>query len=82
MNKLFKVVSLSMVILGTVVVSGCSTNAKINQISENVKVLDQKVETLKTQVKEIQDETAQAKEDAERANARLDNAEQIVHYKK
>lgn len=82
MNKLIKGVSFGAVILGVVAISGCSSHEKLDQISSDIHVVDQKVNDLNSQLRDIHDQADQARAEAARANARLDNAEQIKSYKK
>lgn len=82
MNKMIKGVSLCAVLFGALAISGCSSNAKIDQISSDVQVLNQKVDSLSVEVRDLHAETEYARAEAQRANERLDNAEKVTHYKK
>jgi outer membrane murein-binding lipoprotein Lpp len=82
MNKIVKGISLGAIILGTVAISGCSNHEKLDKISTDISVINQKVDGLNAELQDLHEQTAQASAEAARANARLDNAEQIKVYKK
>ena len=60
---------LGAVILGSTLLAGCSSNAKIDQLSSDVQTLNAKVDQLNAMRSDVQ----AAKDDAARANQRLDN---------
>lgn len=72
---------LGAVILGSALLAGCSgNNAKIDQLSTDVQTLNAKVDQLSNDVNAIRSDVQAAKDDAARANQRLDN---MAHtYKK
>ncbi|EBI8349128.1 major outer membrane lipoprotein, partial [Salmonella enterica] len=53
--------------------AGCSSNAKIDQLSSDVQTLSAKVEQLSNDVNAMRSDVQAAKDDAARANQRLDN---------
>ncbi|EIP2582656.1 major outer membrane lipoprotein [Salmonella enterica] len=65
---------LGAVILGSTLLAGCSSNAKIDQLSSDVQTLNAKVDQLSNDV------NAMRSDDAARANQRLDN--QATKYRK
>lgn len=68
-------------ILGSVVLAGCSSkHADIEQVQADVQVVGQKVDVLEKDVAVLKQETDIAKGEAARANLRLDN--QVSTYKK
>ena len=60
---------LGAVILGSTLLAGCSSNAKIDQLSS----LNAKVDQLSNDVNAMRSDVQAAKDDAARANQRLDN---------
>ena len=60
--------------------AGCSSNAKIDQLSSDVQTLNAKVDQLSNDVNAIRSDVQAAKDDAARANQRLDN--QAHSYRK
>ncbi len=75
---------LGAVILSSTLLAGCSSNAKsnakIDQLSSNVQTLNAKVDQLSNDVNAIRSDVQAAKDDAARANQRLDN--QAHSYRK
>ena len=71
---------LGAVILASTMLAGCSSNAKIDQLSSDVSTLNSKVDQLSNDVAAVKADTQAAKDDAARANQRLDN--QAHAYKK
>lgn len=71
---------LGSVILGSTLLAGCSSNTKIEQLSTDVQTLNVKVDQLSNDVTAIRSDVQVAKDDALRANQRLDN--QVHAYKK
>ncbi|HCS1639282.1 TPA: murein lipoprotein Lpp, partial [Shigella flexneri] len=51
----------------------CSSNAKIDQLSSDVQTLNAKVDQLSNDVNAMRSDVQAAKDDAARANQRLDN---------
>ncbi|MGK2946839.1 MAG: major outer membrane lipoprotein [Candidatus Malihini olakiniferum] len=72
--------ALGAVILGSTLLAGCSSNAKIDQLSSDSQTLNAKVNQLSSDINAIRADTEAAKDDAARANQRLDN--QVHTYKK
>ncbi|SUH09473.1 major outer membrane lipoprotein [Salmonella enterica subsp. enterica] len=64
---------LGAVILGSTLLAGCSSNAKIDQLSSDVQTLNAKVDQLSNDVNAMRSDVQAAKDDAARANQRLDN---------
>lgn len=64
---------LGAVILGSTLLAGCSSNAKIDQLSSDVQTLNTKVDQLSNDVSAVRSDVQAAKDDAARANQRLDN---------
>lgn len=62
---------LGAVILGSTLLAGCSSNAKIDQLSSDVQTLNAKVDQLSNDVNAMRSDVQAAK--AARANQRLDN---------
>lgn len=71
---------LGSVILGSTLLAGCSSNTKIEQLSTDVQTLNAKADQLSNDVTAIRSVVQAAKDDAARANQRLDN--QVHAYKK
>lgn len=67
-------------ILGAVLLSGCSSNAKIDQVQSDLGVVNQKVEALQNDVNMMRQDVDVARSEAARANQRLDN--QVATYRK
>ncbi|UMX73556.1 major outer membrane lipoprotein [Klebsiella pneumoniae] len=64
-------------VLGAVIpvlisLAGCSSNAKIDQLSSDVQTLNAKVDQLSNDVNAMRSDVQAAKDDAARANQRLD----------
>ncbi|HFT5033853.1 TPA: murein lipoprotein Lpp [Shigella flexneri] len=65
---------LGAVILGSTLLAGCSSNAKIDQlVNFSVQTLNAKVDQLSNDVNAMRSDVQAAKDDAARANQRLDN---------
>ena len=58
---------------GSTLLAGCSSNAKIDQLSSDVQTLNAKVDQLSNDVNAMRSDVQVAKDDAARANQRLDN---------
>ena len=71
---------LGAVILASTMLAGCSSNAKIYQLSSDVQTLNAKVDQLSNDVNAMRSDVQAAKDDAARANQRLDN--QATKYRK
>ena len=71
---------LGAVILGSTLLARCSSNAKIDQLSSDVQTLNAKVDQLSNDVNAMRSDVQAAKDDAARANQRLDN--QATKYRK
>lgn len=71
---------LGSVILGSTLLAGCSSSTKIEQLSTDVQTLNAKVDQLRNDITAIHFDVQAAKDDAVRANQRLDN--QVHAYKK
>lgn len=71
---------LGAVILGSTLLAGCSGNAKIDQLQTDVQTLSAKVDQLSNDVNSVRSDVQAAKDDAARANQRLDN--QARSYRK
>lgn len=71
---------LGTVILGSTILAGCSSNAKIDQLSSDVQTLNAKVDQISNDVSAMHSDVQATKDDAARANQRLDN--QITSYRK
>ncbi|MGK2960025.1 MAG: major outer membrane lipoprotein [Candidatus Malihini olakiniferum] len=75
-----KLVLVGAVILSSTLLSGCSSNAKIEQLFSDVQTLNAKVDQLSNDVNAIRSDVQAVKDDSARANQRLDN--QVHTYKK
>ena len=64
---------LGAVILGPTQLTKYSSNAKIDQLSSDVQTLNAKVDQLSNDVNAMRSDVQAAKDDAARANQRLDN---------
>ncbi|OZI14007.1 murein lipoprotein [Sodalis-like symbiont of Philaenus spumarius] len=71
---------LGAVILGSTLLAGCSSNAKIDQLSSDVQTLNTKVDQISNDVNALRFDVQAAKDDAARAHQRLDN--QATSYRK
>ncbi|CUX96703.1 major outer membrane lipoprotein [Candidatus Doolittlea endobia] len=78
MNRTKLVVSA--IILGSTLLAGCSSNAKIDQLSSDVQTLNAKVDQSSNDVNALRSDLQSVKDDAARANQRLDN--QATSYRK
>ncbi len=64
---------LGAVILASTMMAGCTSNAKIDQLSTDVQTLTTKVDQLSNDVNAMRTDVQSAKDEAARANQRLDN---------
>lgn len=65
---------LGAVILGSALLAGCANNnAQIDKLSSDVQTLNAKVDQLSNDVNAMRSDIQAAKDDAARANQRLDN---------
>ena len=71
---------LGAVILASTMLAGCSSNAKIDQLSSDVQTLNAKVDQLSNDVNAMRSGVQAAKDGAARAHPRLDN--QAPSYRK
>lgn len=71
---------LGALVLAASVLAGCSSNAKIDQLRSDVNTLNAKVDQLSNDVNTVRSDVQAAKDDAARANQRLDN--QVRTYRK
>jgi murein lipoprotein len=62
---------LGAVVLASTMLAGCSSNAKIDQLSSDVQTLNAKVDQLSNDVNAVRSDVQAAKDDAARANQRL-----------
>ncbi|CCR83234.1 hypothetical protein SA53_1072 [Salmonella enterica subsp. enterica serovar Agona str. 53.F.08] len=79
MNRTNKLI-LGAVVLGSTLLAGCSSNAKIDQLSSDVQTLSAKVEQLSNDVNAMRSDVQAAKDDAARANQRLGTSVWITKY--
>ncbi|MCV2499747.1 MAG: murein lipoprotein [Candidatus Lightella neohaematopini] len=70
----------TILVVGCFSLVGCSNKNKINQISSEVKTLDTKFNKISNDVDNMHSDIQNAKNNAVRANQRLDN--QITNYRK
>ncbi|WP_127959379.1 major outer membrane lipoprotein [Serratia microhaemolytica] len=68
------------VILSATMLAGCSNRAQMDQLSSDVQALNVKVDQLNSDVSAIRSDVQVARDEAARANQRLDN--QVHSYKK
>ncbi len=71
---------LSVVILGSTLLIGCSSSTKIEELSTDIQTLNAKFDQLSSDLTGMSADIQAAKDDASRANQRLDN--QVLTYKK
>ncbi|WP_340608817.1 major outer membrane lipoprotein [Xenorhabdus bharatensis] len=72
---------LGAVILASTMLAGCTSTAKkVDQLSSQVQTLGSKVDQLSNEVGSMRSDVQTAKDEAARANQRLDN--QVRSYKK
>ncbi|PVZ84398.1 murein lipoprotein [Serratia sp. S1B] len=64
---------LGAVILASTMLAGCSSTAKLDQLSSDVQTLNSKVDQLSNDVNAVRSDVQTAKDEAARANQRLDN---------
>lgn len=64
---------LGAVILASTMLAGCSSTAKLDQLSSDVQTLNSKVDQLSNDVNAVRADVQTAKDEAARANQRLDN---------
>lgn len=74
------ILSVRAVIMSITLLAGCSSNTKIDQLSFDVQTLNAKVDQISNDVNELSSNVQTAKDDAIRANQRLDN--QVTSYRK
>ncbi|ELF3727490.1 hypothetical protein RNE61_001955 [Salmonella enterica] len=67
MNKTIILISL------TLCLSGCSNNAKIEQLDQNIQALNSKINQLQQDINALRPEIQAAKDEAARANYRIDD---------
>ncbi|MFV9998027.1 MAG: major outer membrane lipoprotein [Arsenophonus endosymbiont of Dermacentor nuttalli] len=73
-------VVLGSIVLSSVLLAGCSNSSQINKLSSDVQTLNGKVDQLSNDVQSLRTDIQTAKDEAARANQRLDN--QVRRYKK
>ncbi|CAQ84006.1 MULTISPECIES: major outer membrane lipoprotein [Photorhabdus] len=71
---------LGAVVLASTLLAGCSSTAKVDQLSSDIQTLNAKVDQLSNDVNSVRTDIQAAKDEAARANQRLDN--QVRSYKK
>ncbi|PHM29121.1 major outer membrane lipoprotein [Xenorhabdus budapestensis] len=73
-------VVLGAVILASTMLAGCTSPPKVDQLSSQVQTLGSKVDQLSNEVSSMHSDVQTARDEAARANQRLDN--QVRSYKK
>ncbi|MDR5610944.1 MULTISPECIES: major outer membrane lipoprotein [unclassified Arsenophonus] len=73
-------VVLGSIVLASSLLAGCSNSSQINKLSSDVQTLNGKVDQLSNDVQSLRTDVQTAKDEAARANQRLDN--QVRRYKK
>ncbi|MBD2815754.1 major outer membrane lipoprotein [Xenorhabdus sp. Flor] len=73
-------VVLGAVILASTMLAGCTSATKVDQLSSQVQTLGSKVDQLSNEVSSVRSDVQTARDEAARANQRLDN--QVRSYKK
>ena len=73
-------VVLGSIVLASALLAGCSNSSQINKLSSDVQTLNGKVDQLSNDVQSLRSDVQIAKDEAARANQRLDN--QVRRYKK
>ncbi|HGJ5856218.1 MULTISPECIES: major outer membrane lipoprotein [Arsenophonus] len=73
-------VVLGSIVLASALLAGCSNSSQINKLSSDVQTLNGKVDQLSNDVQSLRTDVQTAKDEAARANQRLDN--QVRRYKK
>ncbi|CDL79118.1 major outer membrane lipoprotein [Xenorhabdus cabanillasii] len=73
-------VVLGAVILASTMLAGCTSTTKVDQLSSQVQTLGSKVDQLSNEVSSVRSDVQTARDEAARANQRLDN--QVRSYKK
>lgn len=73
-------VVLSSIVLASALLAGCSNSSQMNKMSSDVQTLNGKVDQLSNDVQSLRTDVQTAKDEAARANQRLDN--QVRRYKK
>uniref|UniRef100_A0A3B0MK53 Major outer membrane lipoprotein Lpp n=1 Tax=Arsenophonus endosymbiont of Trialeurodes vaporariorum TaxID=235567 RepID=A0A3B0MK53_9GAMM len=73
-------VVLGSIVLASALLAGCSNSSQINKLSSDVQTLNGKVDQLSNDVQSLRTDVQTAKDEAARANQRLDN--QVLRYKK
>ncbi|MGP1928452.1 MAG: major outer membrane lipoprotein [Arsenophonus sp. NC-WZS1-MAG3] len=71
---------LGSIVLASGLLAGCSTSSQINKVSSDLQTLNDKVDQLSNDVQSLHIDVQTAKDEADRANQRLDN--QVHNYKK
>lgn len=64
---------LGAVVLGSTLLAGCANTAQFDKLSSDVQTLTAKVDQLSNDVNAVRSDVQAAKDDAARANQRLDN---------
>lgn len=72
--------SIFAMLLSMFFLNGCANNDKINQISSDLQNLNTKTDQIEKNINSLNNDVQSAKEEATRANQRLDN--QVINYKK
>lgn len=73
-------VVLGSIVLASALLAGCSNSSQINKLSSDVQTLNAKVDQLSNDVQSSRADIQSARDEAARANQRLDN--QVRRYKK
>ncbi|SPP31250.1 Major outer membrane lipoprotein Lpp [Arsenophonus endosymbiont of Aleurodicus floccissimus] len=73
-------VLLGSIVLASALLAGCSNSSQINKLSSDVQTVNGKVDQLSNDVQSLRIDVQTAKDEAARANQRLDN--QVRRYKK
>ncbi|MFS1563706.1 MAG: major outer membrane lipoprotein [Candidatus Arsenophonus phytopathogenicus] len=73
-------VVLGSIVLASALLAGCSNSSQISKLSSDVQTLNSKVDLLSNDVQSLRTDVQTAKDEAARANQRLDN--QVRRYKK
>lgn len=76
----FIILTLNTIFISFILLVGCSTNNKFNQLSSNYKSLNDKTKQITNDISKLRSDIKDAKDDAHRANQRLDN--QVMNYHK
>lgn len=70
---------LSTIVLSSTLLTGCANNAKTDQLSSEVQTLNAKVDQVSNDINTLRSDVQTAKEEAVRANQRLDNQATSYH---